>query len=48
MKPGNYVEMRNAKVDMWRGTMRLVLDQFGKIKQSNGMFEPKVSTITFR
>lgn len=29
MKPGTYVTLRNAKVDMFRGSMRLAVNQVG-------------------
>ena len=29
MKPGSYVTLRNAKVDMFRGSMRLAVNQVG-------------------
>ena len=31
MKPGNWVTLRNAKVDMFRGSMRLVVNQVSKL-----------------
>lgn len=32
MKQGNYVILRNAKIDMFRGSMRLAVNQWGKIE----------------
>ncbi|KAL3636891.1 hypothetical protein CASFOL_019190 [Castilleja foliolosa] len=32
MKPGNTVIIRNAKIDMFRGTMRLAVDMWGRIE----------------
>lgn len=29
MKPGSYVTLRNAKIDMFRGSMRLAVNQVG-------------------
>lgn len=41
---GAYVTLRNAKVDMYRGSMRLAVDQFGKVEAAEGQsFKPKVS-----
>ncbi|PRW33839.1 Nucleic acid- OB-fold [Chlorella sorokiniana] len=43
MKPGTYVTLRNAKVDMFRGSMRLAVNQWGKIEPASGHnFEPKL------
>lgn len=44
LKPGTYVTLRNAKVEMFRGNMRLAVDKFGKIEPAEGAtFTPKVS-----
>ncbi|PIN06550.1 hypothetical protein CDL12_20889 [Handroanthus impetiginosus] len=32
MKPGNTVVLRNAKIDMFRGSMRLAVDKWGRIE----------------
>ena len=42
MKAGKYLALRNAKVDMYRGTMRLVVDALGKVEEAEAKFEPKV------
>lgn len=43
MKPGSYVTLRNAKVDMFRGSMRLAVNQWGKMEPATGhSFEPKL------
>lgn len=31
LAPGNYAVLRNARVDMFKGSMRLVVDQWGKV-----------------
>jgi replication factor A1 len=31
-KPGSYIILRNAKVDMFRGSMRLAVNQWGKVE----------------
>lgn len=43
LKPGSYVTIRNAKIEMYRSTMRLAVDQFGKLEPAaEASFEPKV------
>lgn len=43
LQPGTVWTLHNAKVDMYRGCMRLAVDQFGKLEQSDGTsIEPKV------
>jgi replication factor A1 len=32
MKPGATVELRNAKIDMFKGSMRLAVDKWGIVK----------------
>ncbi|XP_022930657.1 uncharacterized protein At4g28440-like [Cucurbita moschata] len=32
MKPGNTVTLRNAKIDMFKGSMRLAVDKWGRIE----------------
>lgn len=32
MKPGATIILRNAKIDMYRGTMRLAVDKWGRIE----------------
>lgn len=40
---GNYITLRNAKIDMYRGSMRLAVDQWGKVEALEGSsFKPKV------
>lgn len=40
---GNYITLRNAKIDMYRGSMRLAVDQWGKVEALEGStFQPKV------
>jgi hypothetical protein len=44
LQPGTAWTLRNAKVDMYRGCMRLAVDQFGKLEPSeNSGIQPKVS-----
>jgi hypothetical protein len=43
LKPGTYVTLTNAKVDMVRSNMRLTVGAAGKIEAADGAaFEPKV------
>jgi len=39
---GKYITLRNAKIDMFRGSMRLAVDQWGKVEAYDGNFEAKV------
>lgn len=32
MKPGNTVILRNAKIDMFKGSMRLAVDKWGRVE----------------
>ncbi|KAH6773675.1 Nucleic acid-binding [Perilla frutescens var. hirtella] len=32
MKPGNTVVLRNAKIDMFKGSMRLAVDKWGRVE----------------
>lgn len=32
LKPGNTVIFRNARIDMFKGTMRLAVDKWGRIE----------------
>lgn len=32
MKPGNTIILRNAKIDMFKGSMRLAVDKWGRIE----------------
>ncbi|KIY98497.1 Uncharacterized protein MNEG_9465 [Monoraphidium neglectum] len=42
VKPGKYLTLRNARVDMYRGTMRLAVDALGKVEEGEASgFEPK-------
>lgn len=45
MKPGSYLKLTNAKIDMVRSTMRLAVNNFGKIVElaDGTSFEPKVT-----
>lgn len=44
MKAGNYVTLRNAKIDMFRGSMRLAVNQWGKIEPAQDVsFDAKAS-----
>lgn len=35
MKPDTTVTLRNAKIDMFRGSMRLVVDKWGRVEVSD-------------
>jgi replication factor A1 len=40
---GKYITLRNAKIDMYRGSMRLAVDQWGKVEAlEDASFQPKV------
>lgn len=40
---GKYITLRNAKIDMYRGSMRLAVDQWGKVEAlEDSSFQPKV------
>ncbi|KAJ9510673.1 hypothetical protein QJQ45_027517 [Haematococcus lacustris] len=42
-KPGSYLTLTNAKVEMYRGTMRLAVDKWGSLETAEGAsFQPKV------
>lgn len=47
-KPGNYIVLLGAKVDMYRGSMRLAVHQGGKVKlaESTTTFTVKASRAT--
>jgi replication factor A1 len=46
---GKYITLRNAKVDMYRGSMRLAVDQWGKVDALEGSsFQPKVGKTSCR
>lgn len=32
MRPGNTVILRNAKIDMFKGSMRLAVDKWGRVE----------------
>lgn len=34
MNPGNTVNLRNAKIDMFKGSMRLAVDKWGRIEDT--------------
>ena len=42
--PGSYIVLRNARIDMFRGSMRLAVNQWGKVEEAepNQDFEVKV------
>lgn len=41
--PGKYITLRNAKIDMYRGSMRLAVDQWGKVEPlDNANFKANV------
>jgi len=44
VQPGKTIIVRNAKIDMFKGYMRLAVDKWGKIEQSkdSGKFEAKI------
>ncbi|EER93484.1 hypothetical protein BDA96_01G100500 [Sorghum bicolor] len=39
MKPGTTVELRNAKIDMFKGSMRLAVDKWGIVKAAESSAE---------
>jgi hypothetical protein len=42
---GSFLSLRNAKVDMYRGSMRLAVDKTGSLEVAEGVkFQPKVHT----
>lgn len=41
-QPGAYITLKNAKVDMYRGSMRLEVDASGAVEEAEGDFQPKV------
>lgn len=44
MKVGNTVTIRNGKIDMFKGTMRLAVDKWGLIQEAEAAdWEVKVS-----
>lgn len=41
-QPGTYLELKNAKVDMFRGSMKLVVDSYGTLEVAEGQsFVPR-------
>lgn len=42
--PGSYIVLRNARIDMFRGSMRLAVNQWGKVEEAepNQDFEVKM------
>lgn len=41
-QPGKYLTLRNARIDMFKGSMRLAVDQWGKIEEAqDNKFTPK-------
>lgn len=45
--PGEYLVFRNARTDMFRGSMRLAVNQWGKVEaaEPNQDFQVKVSLV---
>lgn len=41
-QPGKYLTLRNARIDMFKGSMRIAVDQWGRIEETTGKFTPKV------
>lgn len=41
-KVGSYLILRNARIDMFKGSMRLAVNQWGKVEEGEGDFEVKV------
>jgi replication factor A1 len=39
---GSYITLRNAKVDMFKGSMRLAVDEWGVVEKAEADFKPKV------
>jgi len=45
-QPGTYITLQNAKVDMYRGSMRLIVDKSGQVEDApEEKFSPKVSAL---
>lgn len=43
MVPGSYVTLRNARIDMFRSSMRLAVNQWGKVEEAEAQsFDAKV------
>lgn len=43
VQQGEYLILRNAKIDMYKGSMRLAVNQWGKVERTEKQdFEPKV------
>jgi hypothetical protein len=43
VKEGEYLIIRNSKIDMYKGSMRLAVNQWGKVERTDPQdFEPKV------
>jgi len=40
-QPGKYLTLRNARIDMFKGSMRIAVDQWGKIEETTAKFIPK-------
>ena len=44
-KPGTHLIVRNAKIDMFRTSMRLAVDQWGKLEEADELdIQPNVRT----
>lgn len=41
-KPDTYIVLRNAKIDMFRGSMRLTVNQGGKVEHADSTTDFKV------
>ena len=49
LQPGSAWTLRNAKIEMYRGCMRLAVDQFGKLEPSDDTsIEPKVTGVNMQ
>lgn len=43
MKEGEMVHLRNAKIDMFKGSMRLAVDRWGRVEVTDGsVLTPKL------
>ena len=46
VEEGQYLTLRNAKIDMYKGSMRLAVNQWGKIERAeNQDFTIKVASL---
>ncbi len=44
LAPGKYAVLRNARIDMFKGSMRLVVDQWGKVEPLEEQPQPTFAT----